>query len=105
MLTTTSTAVEEFADLSNAPVIQRRWATVATGGRIGGVFRHTQRPTIVLLNDAGSSARAWNDVLLGLDRPAIALDLPGHGRSSWRRVVIICGVVRSRQPGLEYQAS
>ncbi|MFF0000097.1 alpha/beta fold hydrolase [Streptomyces avermitilis] len=40
--------------------------------------------TVVLLHDAGSSARAWDDVLLALDRPAVALDLPGHGRSSRR---------------------
>ncbi|MFE4993463.1 alpha/beta fold hydrolase [Streptomyces mirabilis] len=82
--TTTSTAAEEFAGLRNAPVIQRRWVTVATGGHVGGVFWHTQKPTVVLLHDAGSNARAWDDVLLALDRPAVALDLPGHGRSSRR---------------------
>lgn len=82
--TTTSTAAEEFADLPNAPVIQRRWVTVATGGHVGGVFWHTHKPTVVLLHDAGSSARAWDDVLLALDRSAVALDLPGHGHSSWR---------------------
>ncbi|MFE5033764.1 alpha/beta fold hydrolase [Streptomyces sp. NPDC056683] len=82
--TSTTTAAEEFAGLPNAPVIQRRWVTVATGGHIGGVFWHPQKPTVALLHDAGASARAWDDVLLALDRPAVALDLPGHGRSSRR---------------------
>ncbi|WP_369264808.1 alpha/beta fold hydrolase [Streptomyces sp. R35] len=81
---TTSATAEEFADLVNAPVIQRRWVTVATGGHVGGVFWHTRKPALVLLHDAGSSARAWDEVLLALDRPAVALDLPGHGRSSRR---------------------
>ncbi|MGW2032980.1 alpha/beta fold hydrolase [Streptomyces sp. NPDC001356] len=81
---TTSTAAEEFAGLPNAPVVQRRWVTVATGGHVGGVFWHTQKPTVVLLHDAGRSARSWDDVLLALNRPAVALDLPGHGRSSRR---------------------
>ncbi|QKZ17162.1 alpha/beta fold hydrolase [Streptomyces chartreusis] len=84
MNTTTSTAAEEFADLPNAPVTQRRWVTVATGDHVSGVFWHTQKPTVVLLHDVGSSARAWDEVLLALDRPAVALDLPGHGRSSQR---------------------
>ncbi|MFE4965852.1 alpha/beta fold hydrolase [Streptomyces sp. NPDC056660] len=82
--TSTGTAAEEFADLPNAPLIQRRWMTVVTGGHVGGVFWHPQKPTVVLLHDAGASARAWDDVLLALDRPAVALDLPGHGRSSRR---------------------
>ncbi|WP_406470617.1 alpha/beta fold hydrolase [Streptomyces sp. NBC_01615] len=81
---TTSAAAEEFADPVNAPVIQRRWVTAATGGHVGGVLWHTHKPTLVLLHDAGSSARAWDEVLLALDRPTVALDLPGHGRSSRR---------------------
>ncbi|MFJ3762132.1 alpha/beta fold hydrolase [Streptomyces sp. NPDC090080] len=82
--TDTGTAADEFADLPNAPVIQRRWMTVVTGGHVGGVFWHPHKPALVLLHDAGASARAWDDVLLALDRPAVALDLPGHGRSSRR---------------------
>ncbi|MFD7003548.1 alpha/beta fold hydrolase [Streptomyces mirabilis] len=74
----------EFAQLPSAPVVQRRWVTVATGGHISGVFWGTAAPSIVLLHEAGGSARSWDDLLLVLDRPAIAVDLPGHGRSSWR---------------------
>jgi pimeloyl-ACP methyl ester carboxylesterase len=39
----------------------------------------------VLLHDSGQSARAWDAVALALGRPAVAIDLPGHGRSDWRR--------------------
>ena len=89
--TVTGTAAEEFADLARrhptggpVPAVHRRWVTVATGGHIGGVFWDTRPPALVLLHDAGAGARAWDDVLLALGRPAVALDLPGHGRSSRR---------------------
>ena len=82
--TTTSTAAEEFADLPNAPVIQRRWVTVATGGHVGGVFWHTHKPTVVLLHDAGSSARAWDDVLLMKYAFPATAD-PGASRSAASR--------------------
>lgn len=81
----------EFADLLAGfpegvapPPIQRRWVTTSAGGHVSGVFWHTERPRVLLLHEAGSSARSWDDVLPVLDRPAVALDLPGHGRSNWR---------------------
>ena len=40
---------------------------------------------VVFLHEAGRSARAWDEVALAIDRSAVAIDLPGHGRSSWRR--------------------
>ena len=42
-------------------------------------------PELVLLHDSGESARTWDAVALALGRPSVAIDLPGHGRSDWRR--------------------
>jgi esterase len=36
------------------------------------------------LHGGGQNARTWDLVLLLLGRPAVAIDLPGHGHSSWR---------------------
>jgi pimeloyl-ACP methyl ester carboxylesterase len=80
--------VNEFADLAatsaNVPTLSRRWVNVITGGHISGVFWGTGTPEVVLLHDgaADGNARSWDEVLLALDRPAVALDLPGHGRSN-----------------------
>ncbi|WP_375386774.1 alpha/beta fold hydrolase [uncultured Amnibacterium sp.] len=41
-------------------------------------------PQLTLLHGAALNAHTWDSTLLALDRPAIAIDLPGHGRSSWR---------------------
>jgi len=30
------------------------------------------------------NAHTWDTVILGLGAPALAVDLPGHGRSAWR---------------------
>ena len=41
-------------------------------------------PHLVALHGAGLNAHSFDPMLLALDRPALALDLPGHGRSEWR---------------------
>ncbi|MFC4030021.1 alpha/beta fold hydrolase [Streptomyces polygonati] len=81
----------EFADLlaglpegAAPPPVQRRWVSTPAGGHVSGVFWQTGLPQLVLLHEAGSSARSWDDVLPAVDRPAVAVDLPGHGRSNWR---------------------
>ncbi len=38
----------------------------------------------VFLHGGGQNAHTWDTVILGLGMPALALDLPGHGRSDWR---------------------
>lgn len=37
-----------------------------------------------MLHGAGLNAHSYDPTLLALDRPALSLDLPGHGRSDWR---------------------
>ncbi|MDT5340425.1 MAG: hypothetical protein QOD90_5930 [Mycobacterium sp.] len=41
-------------------------------------------PQIVFLHGGGQNAHTWDTVILGLGVPALAVDLPGHGRSAWR---------------------
>jgi pimeloyl-ACP methyl ester carboxylesterase len=41
-------------------------------------------PELVLLHGAGQNAHTWDTFAMALDRPALAIDLPGHGRSDWR---------------------
>jgi pimeloyl-ACP methyl ester carboxylesterase len=42
-------------------------------------------PEVVFLHGGGQNAHTWDTVILGLGRPALAIDLPGHGRSAWRQ--------------------
>jgi pimeloyl-ACP methyl ester carboxylesterase len=41
-------------------------------------------PQVVFLHGGGQNAHTWDTVILGLGVPALAIDLPGHGRSAWR---------------------
>ncbi|MEZ0076533.1 alpha/beta fold hydrolase [Planotetraspora sp. GP83] len=77
---------QEFALLpvTDPRRIQRRWLSVVSGGHVSGVTWGNPPIQTVLLHDAGRSARSFDRLLLALDRPAVALDLPGHGRSNWR---------------------
>ena len=44
----------------------------------------TDDPEVVLLHGGGQNAHTWDTVVLALGRPAVAIDLPGHGHSSRR---------------------
>ena len=44
----------------------------------------TGAPEIVLLHGGAQNAHTWDTVALALDRPLVAIDLPGHGHSSHR---------------------
>jgi pimeloyl-ACP methyl ester carboxylesterase len=41
-------------------------------------------PRVVFLHGGGQNAHTWDTVIIGLGEPALAVDLPGHGRSAWR---------------------
>jgi pimeloyl-ACP methyl ester carboxylesterase len=43
-----------------------------------------ETPQVVFLHGGGQNAHTWDTVILGLGLPALAIDLPGHGRSAWR---------------------
>jgi len=53
-------------------------------GPISALRWGTDSPRVVFLHGGGQNAHTWDTVVLGLGEPALAIDLPGHGRSSWR---------------------
>lgn len=44
----------------------------------------TASPVVTFLHGAGLNAHTWDTTILALGLPALAIDLPGHGDSSWR---------------------
>ncbi|MGW4098533.1 alpha/beta fold hydrolase [Mycobacterium sp. NPDC004974] len=53
-------------------------------GPISALKFGTDAPRIVFLHGGGQNAHTWDTVILGLGETALAVDLPGHGRSAWR---------------------
>ncbi|WP_019181285.1 alpha/beta fold hydrolase [Microbacterium yannicii] len=41
-------------------------------------------PVVTFLHGAGLNAHTWDTTILALGLPALSIDLPGHGDSSWR---------------------
>ena len=41
-------------------------------------------PVVTFLHGAGLNAHTWDTTVLALGLPTLAIDLPGHGDSSWR---------------------
>jgi len=53
-------------------------------GPISALRWGTDPARVVFLHGGGQNAHTWDTVILGLGESAVAIDLPGHGRSSWR---------------------
>lgn len=67
------------------PSVSRVSAGTADHRTVSGLsFDGALAPELVTLHGAGLNAHSFDPMLLALGRPALALDLPGHGRSSWR---------------------
>ena len=78
-------AAEWAIPWSGRPEIERRSMTLEGGQVMSYIAWGRDDPEIVLLHGGGQNAHTWDTVALALGRPAIAVDLPGHGHSSWRQ--------------------
>ncbi|HEX3460160.1 MAG TPA: alpha/beta hydrolase [Acidimicrobiales bacterium] len=65
------------------PVVRRTSVEVAPGRSLSALVWGTDPAELVLLHGGGQNAHTWDTVALALDRPLVAIDLPGHGHSGW----------------------
>ncbi|WP_433761592.1 alpha/beta fold hydrolase [Nocardia sp. CA-135398] len=76
-------AAEAGLPWSGPPRVQRFSIDIGAGRRISGLRWGDGEPELVLLHGGAQNAHTWDTVALALDRPLVALDLPGHGHSDW----------------------
>jgi pimeloyl-ACP methyl ester carboxylesterase len=69
---------------SGPPIVERVSVEVAPGQRLSALRWGDAPPELVLLHGGAQNAHTWDTVALALDRPLVAIDLPGHGHSDWR---------------------
>lgn len=67
-----------------APAVRRESVELANGKRLSLLVWGTGEPELVLVHGGAQNAHTWDTVALALDRPLVAIDLPGHGHSDWR---------------------
>ena len=76
---------ENVAELGlDAPITlsaRRLDVEVLDGEQVSAIVWGDGEPEGVLLHGGGQNAHTWDSVVLALGRPAVAFDLPGHGRS------------------------
>ncbi len=66
------------------PDVERLTLTLADGRTISALKFGTEAPLVTLLHGAGLNAHTWDTTALAIARPLLAIDLAGHGDSSWR---------------------
>src|SRR6202035_5958738 len=54
---------------------------VSPGRQISSLVWGTTPPELVLVHGGAQNAHTWDTVALALNRPLLAIDLPGHGHS------------------------
>lgn len=70
--------------VSEIPPVERMTIPI-DGARTVSVLRWgISAPELVFLHGGAQNAHTWDTVILALGRPALAVDLPGHGHSDWR---------------------
>lgn len=77
-------ADELHLDEGQIPAVGRRVVSLDGGQQVSAIAWGNGRPELVVLHGGGQNAHTWDLVLMLLGRPALAIDLPGHGLSSWR---------------------
>ncbi len=77
-------AVEYGLPFDRPPTVRRAFADVdpmTRGRRLSALVWQDRDPELVLLHGGSQNAHTWDTVAMALDRPLVAIDLPGHGHS------------------------
>jgi pimeloyl-ACP methyl ester carboxylesterase len=63
------------------PTVRREFVEIEAGRRLSALVWGAGEPELVLLHGGSQNAHTWDTVAMALDRPLVAIDLPGHGHS------------------------
>jgi pimeloyl-ACP methyl ester carboxylesterase len=63
------------------PVVRREFVEVAPGRGLSALVWKDAEPELVFVHGGSQNAHTWDTVAMALDRPLVAIDLPGHGHS------------------------
>jgi pimeloyl-ACP methyl ester carboxylesterase len=75
---------EAGIDRSGPYVVERIEVPVAGTRSMSALRWGTEPVQLVFVHGSAQNAHTWDTVVLAMDRPALAVDLPGHGHSGWR---------------------
>ncbi len=100
-------AAEWDIPFEHQPVVSRASSTLGTGQQVSYLRWGEADPELVFLHGGAQNAHTWDTVMLALGRPAVAIDLPGHGHSDrrddrdygpWQNAETVAAVMESVAP-------
>lgn len=74
-------AAEFGIPYAGPPTVRREFVAVDADRRLSALVWGAGQPDLVLVHGGAQNAHTWDTVALALDRPLVAVDLPGHGHS------------------------
>ena len=77
-------AAEWDIPFEGQPVVTRTSLALPSGQKLSYLRWGEGDPELVFLHGGAQNAHTWDTVMLALGRPAVAVDLPGHGHSDRR---------------------
>lgn len=63
------------------PAVRRENVAMADSRELSSLVWGSSPPELVLIHGGAQNAHTWDTVCLALDKPLIAIDMPGHGHS------------------------
>lgn len=77
-------AAEYGLAYERAPVVHRADIELVDGRHVSALVWGDAPAEVVFVHGGSQNAHTWDTVVMALGRPAVAIDLPGHGHSDWR---------------------
>lgn len=78
-------ASEFGIDWKGQPAVRRESVPLEDGRQLSALVWGSAEPELFFLHGGAQNAHTWDTVMLALDRPAVAVDLPAHGHSDGGR--------------------
>jgi pimeloyl-ACP methyl ester carboxylesterase len=101
-------AAEWDIPFTGQPVVSRESFTLPSGQALSYLRWGEGEPELVFLHGGAQNGHTWDTVMLALGRPAVAVDLPGHGHSDrrddrdygpWQNAAAVAMLVEMVAPG------
>ena len=100
-------AAEWDIPFERQPLVSRASLALPSGQKLSYLRWGEGDPELVFLHGGAQNAHTWDTVMLALGRPAVAVDLPGHGHSDrradrdygpWRNAEAVATLMESVAP-------
>ena len=77
--------VSEYSlNVASMPKVKRVSLVLQDGRTLSALKWGTETPQLVLVHGSAQNAHTWDTVALAMGVSLLAIDMPGHGHSSWR---------------------